>query len=113
MPESDEKENNEKNELSTRINLENDIFYCPICKQANQKSQETSYCVHCGHEFLVDRNIQLIPKKSSKKKKKGWKLLTGLTISLELILLWQYQPSSLCFFLCLQKSILIQFFLIF
>jgi len=95
MPESDKKENNEKKEISTEIILENDIFYCPICKQANQKSQKTFYCLQCGHEFPVDRNNQLIldennisiinrkhkAKKLSKKKKRGWRLLTGFTIS--------------------------------
>ena len=50
----------EETEISKEITLEKDIFYCPICKQANMKSQKTFFCTHCGHQFPVDRNNQLI-----------------------------------------------------
>ncbi len=37
------------------------------------------FCTHCGYRFLEYRRN--IPKVLSKKKKRGWRLLTGLTIS--------------------------------
>ncbi|MHA1561920.1 MAG: lysostaphin resistance A-like protein [Promethearchaeota archaeon] len=95
LPENNNKELEEETGISKEILLENDIFYCPICKQANQKSQNAFYCVQCGHQFPVDVNNQLILDENNfsliyqknkekiipKKNKKRWRLLTGFTIS--------------------------------
>jgi len=70
--------------------LEKDIIYCPICKQANKKSKEIFYCKHCGNEFPIDRNNQVISKVYRKdknkiipkKKKKKWRIISGFSISL-------------------------------
>jgi len=96
LPENNNKELEEETEISKEIPLENDVFYCSNCKQANQKSKKSFYCVHCGQKFSVDNNNQIILDKnnfsiifqniqvniSPKKKKKRWRLLTGFTISL-------------------------------
>ena len=95
LPEIKNKEPEEETGNSKEILLENDIFYCPTCKQANQKFQKSFYCVHCGQKFSVDKNNQIIIDKNNfsiifqniqaniypKKKKKKWRLLTGFTIS--------------------------------
>jgi membrane protease YdiL (CAAX protease family) len=96
LPEIKNNEIEEDPEISKEIALENDIFHCSICKQANNKSQKSFFCIHCGHQFPVDKNNQVILDKNNfsiiyqnvqvnifpKKKKKNWRLLTGFTISL-------------------------------
>lgn len=96
LPEDNNKELEEEPEISKEIPLESDIFYCSNCKQANQKSQKSFFCTHCGHQFSVDKNNQVILDRNNftiiyqnvqvnmfpKKKKKNWRLLTGFTISL-------------------------------
>ena len=110
LSKSDKKELKEETGIPKEIPLEKDLFHCPICKQANQKSQKTFFCIHCGYQFPVDRNNQLIldennfsikfqknkAKIISKKKKKNWRLLTGFTISFGTFLL-----ASIAFFFIL------------
>ncbi len=86
---------NKHSEFSKENGSDNDIFYCPICRQPNQKTQKTFFCIQCGHKFPVDENNQLIldennfsiiekskmKKNLPKNKKRNWRLLTGITIS--------------------------------
>ena len=96
LPETDKKELKENTANSKEIQRESDIFYCSKCRQVNQKSQKTFFCIHCGNQFPLDKNNQVILDRnnvsinvqnmqvniSSKKKKKKWRLLSGFTISL-------------------------------
>ncbi len=95
MSEINNKELEEETEISKENSLENDVFYCSNCKQANLKSQKAFFCTHCGHQFPIDVNNQIILDENNfsiifqniqvniypKKKKKRWRLLTGFTIS--------------------------------
>ena len=104
LPEIKNKKLEEEPEISKEISLENDIFYCSNCKQANQKSQKSFFCTHCGQKFSVDEKNQVILDENNfssifqnvqvnifndievnidpKKKKRNWRILTGFTISL-------------------------------
>ncbi|QEE14223.1 lysostaphin resistance A-like protein [Promethearchaeum syntrophicum] len=95
LSENDKQEFKEDTINSKEIQLETDNFFCSKCKQVNQKSQKTFYCIHCGNRFPVDRNNQLILDENNfsmkyrndmkkiipKKKKKKWRLLSGFTVS--------------------------------
>ena len=79
LAENNNKVLKEESKLSKEVTQENNIIYCPNCKQANIKSEKTLFCSHCGYRFLDYRKN--IPKVPSKKKKRRWRLLTGFTIS--------------------------------
>ena len=40
LSENNKKELEEETEISKDVPLENEVFYCPICKQANLKAQK-------------------------------------------------------------------------